>query len=345
MAGNNFDFLANLGIEIVEATKMGYAEIRTTDGKSLWITEKPPLNPAMVTDFYQFTMMAAYIESGKADEIATFNAFYRRNPFGGGFTIVTGLERIIEYLEQFQFTGKDIDYMRKKWKMPASFFEYIRAAKFDGTVEALPEGTMAQPYVPIVQVTAPLPIANFVETYILNQLGFATLVSTKAARISSQGNVPFLEFGLRRAQGGIEGGLIASRSAYIGGGIGTSNVAAEIVYNIPAKGTHAHGFVMAFPTQAEAFEAYANVFAEESVFLIDTYGYKNGVEDAIAVAKKLGLKSFRGVRDDSGDLAYQSKVIRQILDDNGFRDVKIVVSNDIDEEIKKELDQLRHEDE
>lgn len=337
MKKENIDFLTDKGINIAESTRTGYTEIRTPNGKSLWVTEKPPINPAMVTDFYQFSMMAAYIESGKTDEIATFNAFYRRNPFGGGFTIVAGLERIIEYLEQFQFTGRDIDHMQKHWKMPDSFFEYVREAKFNGTIEALPEGSMAQPYVPIVQVTAPLPIANFVETYILNQLGFATLVATKAARISNQGDEPYLEFGLRRAQGGIEGGLIASRSSYIGGATATSNVAAEQVFGIPAKGTHAHSFVMAFPTQREAFEAYANVFKENSVFLIDTYGYKKGVEDAISTAQELNLKSFRGVRDDSGDLAYQSKVIRKILDDNDFRHVKIIVSNEIDEKVRREL--------
>ncbi|MFH0948963.1 MAG: nicotinate phosphoribosyltransferase [Candidatus Aenigmatarchaeota archaeon] len=337
MKKSDMEFLVDKGIDIVEATKMGYAEIKTPDGKSLWITEKPPLNPAMVADFYQFTMMAAYIESGKADEIATFNGFYRRNPFGGGFTLAVGLERIIEYLEQFQFTGRDIDHMRKHWKMPKSFYEYIREAKFDGTLEALPEGTMAQPYIPMVQLTGTLPIANFVETYILNKLGFPTLVTTKAARIYLHGKKPYLEFGLRRAQGGDEGGLMASRAAYIGGAFGTSNVSAEIVHGIPAKGTHAHSFVEAFPTQKNAFRSYADVFGEESVFLIDTYGYSKGVEDAVTVAKEKGLKTFSGVRDDSGDLAYQSRIIRKILDDNGFKDAKITVSNDIDERIAKSL--------
>ncbi len=329
--------LLSKGLDLVENTRMGWAEVKGCNGKSYFLSEKPPINQAMAADLYQFTMMAAYIESGKAEEAATFNALYRGNPFSGGFTIVSGLERIIEYLEEFQFTGRDIDHIRKNWKMPESFFEYIREARFSGKVEALPEGTMAQPYLPMLQVTAPLPMSNFIETFVLNQLGFATLVSTKAARISDQGNEPFIEFGLRRAQGGIEGGLIASRSAYIGGGSGTSNVLAEQVYGIPAKGTHAHSFVMAFPTQKEAFESYAKVFAEESVFLIDTYGYRSGTEDAVSTAKKLGLKTFKGVRDDSGDLAYQSKIIRKILDDNGFNDTKIVVSNDIDEWTRKAL--------
>lgn len=337
MKKENMEFLIDKGLDIVETTKMGYSEIRIGKGKSLWITEKPPLNPAMLADFYEFTMMAAYIESGKTDEIATFNAFYRKNPFGGGFTIFLGLEKIIEYLEQFQFTGRDIDHMRKSWKMPESFYEYIREINFSGTVEALPDGTMAQPYLPLLQVTAPLPIANFIETYVLNQIGFPTLVATKAARLAVQTEKPFLEFGLRRVQGGMEGGLTASRAAYIGGAAKTSNVLAEQVYGIPASGTIAHSFIMSFPTQKEAFEAYANVFKENSVFLIDTYGYETGVKDAVDVSRKLKMKTFTGVRDDSGDLAYQSKIIRKILDDNGFRDVKIAVSNEIDEIVVRSL--------
>lgn len=333
----HIDRLVEGGCRVIENTKMGYAEIETPNGERLWVTKKPPLNPAMVTDFYEFTMMAAYVESGKADEIATFNAFYRRNPFGGGFTLALGLEGIIDYLECFQFTGRDIDYMRKRWKMPDSFYEYVREAKFNGTVEALPEGTMAQPHIPIVQVTGPLPIANFVETYVLNQIGFPTLVATKAARIRLQGKEPFTDFGLRRVQGGVEGGLMASRAAYIGGSSGTSNVAAEMVHGIPASGTQAHSFIMTFPDQREAFRAYADVFREDSVFLIDTYGYAQGIEDAVAVAKGMGLTTFKGVRDDSGDLAYQSKVIRKILDDNGFTDTKIVVSNQLDEFVKRSL--------
>ncbi len=330
-------YFAEHGIKVVENTKMGYAEIEGPDGKKFWISEKPPLNPAMMTDLYQFTMMAAYIESGKAEEIGTFNGFYRKNPFKGGFTITAGLHDAIDYLEQLQFTGRDIDHMRKKWKMPNSFYEYVREAKFDGTVEAMPEGTMAQPYEPIIQVTGPLPMANFVETALLNKIGFPTLVATKAARIYLQGKEPFIEFGARRAQGGIEGSLMASRSSYVGGATGTSNVASEMIDGIPATGTHAHSFVEAFPTQKEAFMAYAKVFGENSIFLIDTYGYESGARDAVAVAKELGLKTFRGARDDSGDFSYQSKAVRKIFVENGFPDPKYVASNDLDEYTRRSL--------
>ena len=336
MKPEDFEELVDKGFNLVEATKMGYAEIRGKDGKTYWITEKQPLNPAMVTDLYEFTMMADYIESGRADEIGTFQGFYRKNPFEGGFGLTAGLNEVLDYLEQLQFTGRDIDHMRKQWKMPESLYEYLREAEFNGTVEALPEGTMSQPHIPIIQVTGPLPIANFVETHILNQIGYPTMVITKAARIALQGSEPYLEFGLRRAPS-IDAANKASRAAYIGGAAGTSNVAAELIYGIPARGTMAHSLVMAFPTQREAFRSYADIFREESVFLIDTYGYESGVRDAIAVAKELGLKTFKGVRDDSGDLAYQSKIIRRILDENGFQNAQIMVSNEIDEYVRRSL--------
>lgn len=310
------------------------------DGTEQWLVNKKPHNPAMLTDKYQFTMMAVYVEAGKADDMATFSAFYRKNPFSGGFAIAAGLEQVIDYIQILEFTKEDIEHM-KSWNFPESFYEYLKDFKFRGNIDAVPEGTMVQPYEPIIQVTAPLPIANFVETYVLNQLGFASLVATKAARMYYQaenGKIepdnapthPILEFGLRRVQGGLEGGLIASRAAYIGGCVGTSNVLAEQVHGIPAKGTCAHSMTMAFDDEYEAFKAYAEIFRDSSVFLIDTYGYEHGIKNAIKVSKQLGINPL-GVRDDSGDLAYQSKVMRTMLDQAGYNNAKIVVSNDLDE--------------
>lgn len=330
MKQTDLEFLANTAAEVVELTKMGHAKIRV-GGKDYWITEKRPMNPAMLTDLYQFTMMAVYLEAGMENKQATFNAFYRKNPFDGGYAIAVGLEHVLEYLSQLQFTGDDIDHMRKNWKMPDKLWEYLREFEFNGEVKAVAEGAMVQPYMPMVQVTAPLPVANFVETYILNQLGSPTMVATRAFRMYIEsGGAPILEFGLRRMPGGIDTALKTTRAAYIGGCVGTSNVLAEQVLGIKASGTMAHSLVMAFDTQYEAFRTYADVFRDQSIFLIDTYGYMNGVQDAVKVSKELGITP-KGVRDDSGDLAYQSKVIRKILDENGFQNAKIAVSNDIDE--------------
>ena len=329
------DFLVDKGLEAVN-TRMKYAAITTPEGKTLYVSENKPLNPAMVTDFYQLTMCAAYLMNDKQDDMATFNMLYRTNPFQGAYTIFMGLERILEFLKEFQYTGEDIDFLRAQYKMPERLWEYLRELPVRLTCEAMLEGSMAQPYLPLIQITAPLPMANIIETQLLTITGYPTMVGTKAARVTSQSPNPWLEFGLRGAPD-FYSSLEASKAAYICGGSGTSNVAAHQVYNVPAKGTMSHAFIMAFPKQLDSFVGYGKVFGKDSVFLIDTYGHIEGAKDAIKAAEILGLDTFRGTRDDSGDLAAHSREVRKILDDNGFERVKISASNEIDEYKRHEL--------
>ncbi|MFH2027996.1 MAG: nicotinate phosphoribosyltransferase [Nanoarchaeota archaeon] len=294
------------------------------------------INPAMCNSFSGFIDMAAYVENGKADEIATFNLYYRKNPFNGSFTIFSGLEDIIHFLDELHLTGNDIDFLRKQFNMPPSFFEYMREIKFDGDLEAMTEGSMAQPNLPIIQVTAPLPIASFIGNYLKNQIGFATLVSSKAARISLAGEHPFIEGGITRVQGGVEGSVIAARSAYIGGSAGTTNVLAAQLFGIPLHYLPTHDGVLAFNSETDSFRAYATIMGDKSVFVIDTYEYIEGTYNAISAAGDISINNF-ALKDDSGDLADHSQVVRMILDKNGYHHVKIIVSENIDEEKRKRL--------
>jgi len=288
------------------------------------------INPAMVTDFYQLTMLATQIEMGRQDIPSVFNCFFRSNPFGGGYALVTGIEKAIELILELEFQGEDIDFLRNNYTFPNSLWEYLREFKFTGDIDFVKDGTVMFPQVPLAQVMAPLGPGNFIETLLMNQIGWPTMVSTKASRIYTVADgKQFIDMSLRRTPGGMEGGLLGARSAYIGGASGTSNVAAGKEFGIPLKGTMAHSFVMSFPTQSEAFDSWAKVWGEKSLFIIDTYGYKQGTEDAVAAIKKAGLKTFIGVRDDSGDLGYQSKIIRKIMDDNGYHKARIAGSNSL----------------
>lgn len=329
MKDEYIDFLVSKGLHAVN-TRMDYSTVVTSTGKILYVSENKPLNPAMATDFYQLTMCAAYLMSGKEKEKATFNMMYRKNPFKGSYGVFMGLSKIRKFLNEFQYTGEDIDFLRKAYVMPDILWEYLREVHFKGTCEAMQEGSISQPYLPLVQITDDLPIANLIETQLLTYSGYPTMVGTKSARITSQSPNPWLEFGLRGAPDPYSS-LEASRAAYICGSSGTSNVAAHQIYGIPASGTMAHSFIMSFPTQLEAFLSYGRVFKEKSIFLIDTYTHIKGTKDAIEAAKLLNLPTFKGTRDDSGELAVKSIDIRKILDDNGYDKVKICVSSDIDE--------------
>ncbi|GHB25742.1 nicotinate phosphoribosyltransferase [Mongoliitalea lutea] len=296
---------------------------------------------ALLTDFYQITMAYAYWKSGKANEVATFNLFFRKNPFQSGFTIAAGLDYVIDFCRNFHFDPSDLKYlgeMKNKdgaLTFEPAFIHYLEKMEFSCDVEAVEEGTVIFPHMPIVKVTGPLVQCQLLETPLLNIINFQTLIATKAARIcvAAKGD-PVLEFGLRRAQG-IDGALAASRASYIGGCTSTSNVMAGKLFGIPVSGTHAHSWIMSFDSEIEAFKAYAVAFPEKCVFLVDTYDTINGVKNAIEVGlwmREQGHELF-GIRIDSGDLAYYSTIARKMLDEAGFLDVKIVASNDLDEHI------------
>jgi nicotinate phosphoribosyltransferase len=296
---------------------------------------------ALLTDFYQITMAYAYWKSGKAEQEAVFNLFFRKHPFQGGFTLAAGLEYVIDYCENFKFEKADIAFlagMKSKDGSPAfekKFLEYLSVMKFSCDIDAVEEGTVVFPNSPLVRVKGPLIQCQLLETALLNILNFQTLIATKAARINlAAKGEPVLEFGLRRAQG-IDGALAASRASYIGGCASTSNVMAGKLFGIPVSGTHAHSWIMSFETELEAFEAYADAFPDDCIFLVDTYDTLNGVKNAIKVGKALRSKGkeMLGIRIDSGDLAYFSNKAREMLDAEGFKDAKIVASNDLDEHI------------
>ncbi|GAB3647730.1 nicotinate phosphoribosyltransferase [Echinicola sediminis] len=300
---------------------------------------------ALLTDFYQLTMAYAYWKSGKAEQEAVFNLFFRKNPFQSGFTIAAGLDYVIDYIRNFKFDENDLTYLREMKNQQGEptfepeFIQYLEDLKFSCDVDAVEEGAVVFPNTPIIRVKGPLLQCQLLETPLLNIINFQTLVATKAARITLEAKGdPVLEFGLRRAQG-IDGALAASRASYIGGCSSTSNVMAGKLFGIPVSGTHAHSWIMAFESEIEAFEAYAAAFPDNCIFLVDTYDTIKGVQNAIKVGKALEAqgKKLLGVRIDSGDLAYYSNVARELLDEAGFTDTKVVASNDLDEHILSSL--------
>lgn len=296
---------------------------------------------ALLTDFYQLTMAYAYWKSGKAEQEAVFNLFFRKNPFQGGFTLAAGLDYVIDFCRNFRFDKDDLEYLAEMKNsdgtptFESAFIEYLEHMEFKCDLEAVEEGTVIFPHTPMVKVKGPLIQCQLLETPLLNIMNFQTLIATKAARITyaAKGD-SVLEFGLRRAQG-IDGALAASRASYIGGCSATSNVMAGKLFGIPVSGTHAHSWIMSFDTELEAFEAYADAFPDKCVFLVDTYDTINGIKNAIEVGKILRAKGkeMLGIRIDSGDLAYYSNIAREMLDNAGFPDAKIVASNDLDEQI------------
>ncbi len=300
---------------------------------------------ALLTDLYQVTMSYGYWKNGLHDKEAVFHLFFRKRPFGGGYAIAAGLDLMIDYLNHFRFDESDLNYLATlkgadgEPLFEQEFFDYLAKMEFSCDIDAVPEGTTVFPYEPMIRVKGPLIQAQLLETPILNLVNFSSLIATKASRvcIAADGD-EVLEFGLRRAQG-IDGALTAARSAYIGGCTSTSNVLAGKLFGIPVKGTHSHSWVMTFDDEQESFEAYADALPSNCVFLVDTYNTIEGVKKAIAVGHQLKEKGKRmlGIRLDSGDLAYLSKVSRRMLDEAGFEDAVIVASNELDETIIGDL--------
>jgi nicotinate phosphoribosyltransferase len=297
---------------------------------------------ALLTDLYELTMAAAYFEQGKADDTATFDLYYRRNPFRGGYGIAAGLESAIRAVLEEGFNEDDIGFLRALKSAAGSpifsekFLRFLALYRFGGSIRAIPEGTVVFPNEPLVQVSGSLMECQMVETILLCHINFQTLVATKAARIWEAANhSPIVEFGLRRSQGP-DGALSACRAAFIGGADATSNVLGAALLRIPAKGTHAHSWVQSFASELDAFRSYARSFPDECIFLVDTYDtLKSGVPNAIQVAKDLERQGHRlaGIRIDSGDLAFLSRKARQMLDGEGLTYVKIVASNELDEHV------------
>jgi nicotinate phosphoribosyltransferase len=297
---------------------------------------------ALVTDLYQLTMAYGYWQQGMQDREAVFHLYFRKAPFQGGYAVAAGLALAVDWLENLRFTGEDLAYLgslrgsQGGALFPAEFLDYLRQLRFSCDVDAIAEGTVVFANEPLIRVRGPLLQAQLLETALLTLVNFQTLVATKAARIREAAGPTgqVLEFGLRRAQG-FDGGLGASRAAYLGGADATSNVLAGQLYGIPVRGTHAHSWVQAFGDERAAFAAYAQAFPDDSVFLVDTYDTIEGVRLTISVAREMRARGHElgGIRLDSGDLAYLSREARAVLDEAGFPNTRIVASNDLEEHL------------
>ncbi|MCH5274638.1 MAG: nicotinate phosphoribosyltransferase [Lachnospiraceae bacterium] len=293
-------------------------------------------NLTLLTDLYELTMMQGYFKNKDKNETVIFDAFYRTNPSGGGYAIAAGLEQVIDYIENLHFNSEDIAYLRSLGIFEEEFLDYLREFRFTGDIYAIPEGSVMFPREPMIKVIAPIMQAQLVETAILNILNHQSLIATKAARVcfAAQGD-GIMEFGLRRAQGP-DAGTYGARAAMIGGCIGTSNVLAGRLFDVPVSGTHAHSWIMSFPDEYTAFKTYADIYPSACILLVDTYDtLKSGVPNAIRVFSEMreaGIPLTKyGIRLDSGDLAYLSKKARKMLDEAGFSDAIISASNDLDE--------------
>lgn len=299
-------------------------------------------NLTLLTDLYQLTMMQGYYEQKQNNEVVVFDMFFRKNPCGNGYSIAAGLEQVIDYIKNLHFTYDDIVYLRGLGIFSEDFLHYLSGFHFSGDIYAVPEGTVVFPKEPLIKVIAPIMEAQLVETAILNIVNHQSLIATKTARIvsSAQGD-GVMEFGLRRAQGP-DAGLYGARAAMIAGCVGTSNVLAGRMFDVPAMGTHAHSWIMSFKDEYTAFKTYANLYPDNCTLLVDTYDtLKSGIPNAIRVFKeaKESGKMFKkyGIRLDSGDLAYLSKKARMMLDEAGFPDASICASNDLDEHLIHDL--------
>ena len=295
-----------------------------------------PRNLTLLTDLYELTMMQGYFREKDANETVIFDAFYRTNPDGNAFSICAGLEQVIDYVKNLHFDDADIEYLRGLGIFDEDFLEYLHNFKFSGDLYAIPEGTVVFPREPLVKVIAPIMEAQLVETAILNIINHQSLIATKTSRIvfAARGD-GIMEFGLRRAQGA-DAGTYGARAAMIAGCIGTSNVLAGKLFDVPVKGTHAHSWIMSFPDELTAFRAYAKLYPSACILLADTYDtLGSGVPNAIRVFQEMrdaGIPlTFYGIRLDRGELAYISKKARKMLDDAGFPDAVISASNDLDE--------------
>lgn len=292
-------------------------------------------NISMVMDMYELTMSNGYLNEKCQDTIAAFDVFYRRNPDNAGFAIFAGLEQIVEYIQNLHFEEKDIEYLRSRNLFTEEFLEYLREFRFRGDIYAMPEGTIMYPGEPIITVVAPLIDAQLIETTILLEMNHQSLIATKTNRIvQAAGGKLVSDFGARRAHN-VDAAVYGARAAYIGGAASTATVLAGQMFQIPISGTMAHSWVMSFEQEYEAFRAYAESYPDATVLLVDTYDVlHSGVPNAIRTAKEIlepRGKRLKGIRLDSGDLAYLSKEARKMLDEAGLTDCMIVASNSLDE--------------
>ena len=294
-------------------------------------------NLTMLTDFYELTMANGYLEHGFSEKKAYFDMFFRKVPDNGGFAIMAGLKQVIDYLDNLKFTDEDIDYLRNKNIFSEKFLDYLKNFKFECDVWSIPEGTPIFPHEPIITVCGPVIQAQFIETMILLSINHQSLIATKANRIvrASEGRA-VMEFGSRRAQG-YDGAVYGARAAYIAGCVGTACTLSERMEGIPALGTMAHSWVQMFDSEYDAFVAYAKTYPDNCTLLVDTYNVlKSGVPNAIKAFNDVLVpmgKRPKGIRIDSGDIAYLSKKARKMLDDAGFTDCIITASNSLDEYI------------
>ena len=293
------------------------------------------MNLTLLTDLYELTMMQGYFKNN-CNETVVFDMFYRNNPCGNGYAICAGLDQLIDYIKRLEFSDEDIAYLDSLHLFEDDFLEYLRGFQISGDIYAIPEGTVIFPREPLVKVVAPIMEAQLVETALLTIINHQSLIATKTARVvyaADGGGV--MEFGLRRAQGP-DAGVYGARAAMIAGCIGTSNVLAGQLFDVPVKGTHAHSWIMSFPDEYTAFKKYSELYPDACCLLVDTYDtLKSGVPNAIRVFTEMReagieLKNY-GIRLDSGDLAYLTKRARQMLDEAGFSDAFISASSDLDE--------------
>ena len=291
-------------------------------------------NLTLLTDLYQLTMINGYFENNVHNDVVVFDMFFRKNACKGGYTIVCGIEQLVEYIENLKFSESDLDYLKTLNLFSDKFLDFLRDFKFTGDIYTVEEGTVMFPNEPIIRIKAPLYQAQLIETALLTIINFQSLIATKASRVcfAAKGD-PVFEFGLRRAQGP-DAGTYGARAAIIGGCTATANVLAGKMFNIPVVGTHAHSWVQKFDNEIDAFEAYAKIYPNNCLLLVDTYDVlKSGMPNAIKVFKELKAKGHKplGIRLDSGDLDYLSKECKNMLTEAGFEDVRITASNDLDE--------------
>ena len=295
-------------------------------------------NLTLLTDLYQLTMGQGYFTEGKHTERAVFDVFFRPNKLIT-YSVAAGMEQAAEYLENLHFDGEDIDYLRSLGIFTEDYLSCLRDLRFTGDVTAVREGEIVFPYEPILSVSAPMLEAQLVETALLTFINHQTLIASKAAKICAAAGGGVMEFGLRRAQGA-DAGIYGARAAMIGGCVGTSNVYAGKLFDVPVSGTMAHSWVMNFPSELEAFRAYAKSFPDNCLLLVDTYDtLRSGVPNAVTVFRELRAAGHepKGIRLDSGDLAYLSKAARAMLDEAGFENAVICASGDLDETLIRSL--------
>lgn len=298
-------------------------------------------NLTMLCDFYELTMGNGYFTKGMGDKIVYFDVFYRENPDNGGFAIVAGLEQVVEYINNLKFTEDDIAYLRGKNCFSEEFLDYLRTFRFTGDIWAIPEGTVVFPGEPLLTVRARTVEAQFIETYVLMMLNHQSLIATKAARLTRAAKGRAIsEFGSRRAQGA-DAAILGARAAFIGGCGATACTVTDEVYGVPATGTMAHSWVQMFDSEYEAFCAYCEVYPENATLLVDTYNVlESGIPNAIrAFNEILAPRGIRkcGIRIDSGDITYLTQKARKMLDDAGWSECRIIVSNSLDEYLIREL--------